>query len=58
MNLKLQLGSIYDMKIFQIGFNRCGTTSIYNFFNKCENKKLKCLHWEKGERGFGFKDVY
>ena len=37
------------MKIFQIGFNRCGTTSIYHFFNsKCENKP-RCLHWQEGD---------
>lgn len=36
------------MKIFQIGFNRCGTTSIYSFFNSNCEKKLKCLHWERG----------
>lgn len=35
-------------KIFQIGFNRCGTTSLYNFFkNNCINN-LKCIHWDNG----------
>lgn len=34
-------------KIFQIGFNKCGTTSIYNLFDQyIENKKLKCIHWD------------
>lgn len=35
-------------KIFQIGFNRCGTTSLYKFFqNSCTNN-LKCIHWDDG----------
>lgn len=36
-------------KIFQIGFHRCGTRSIYNFFKIKTINKLKCLHWEKGD---------
>jgi len=36
------------MKIFQIGFNRCGTTSIFQFFeSQCRNRP-RCLHWEQG----------
>jgi hypothetical protein len=36
-------------KIFQIGFHRCGTRSIFNFFKiNCQNN-LKCLHWEGGD---------
>lgn len=38
------------MKVFQIGFNRCGTTSIYNFFKT--NTNLKCLHYEGGRIAF------
>lgn len=30
------------MKIFQIGFNRCGTTSLHKFFKK---NGLVCVHW-------------
>jgi len=32
-------------KIFQIGFNKCGTVSIYNFF---ESNGLKPIHWDMG----------
>jgi hypothetical protein len=35
-------------KIFQIGFNRCGTTSIYDFFKKSCVNNLKCVHWDNG----------
>jgi hypothetical protein len=30
-------------KIFQIGFNKCGTTSIHKFFN---SNGLKSIHWD------------
>ena len=33
-------------KIFQIGFNRCGTGSLYNFFK--ENGFIS-IHWDSGE---------
>lgn len=32
-------------KIFQIGFNRCGTTSIHEFFKK---NGLSSIHWDRG----------
>jgi hypothetical protein len=32
-------------KIFQIGFNKCGTVSIYHFFTE---NGLKCVHWDMG----------
>jgi hypothetical protein len=32
-------------KIFQIGFNKCGTVSIYHFFKE---NGLKCIHWDMG----------
>lgn len=32
-------------KIFQIGFNRCGTTSIHQFFL---DNGLKSIHWDRG----------
>jgi hypothetical protein len=32
-------------KIFQIGFNKCGTVSVYHFF---ENNGLKPIHWDMG----------
>lgn len=34
-------------KIFQIGFNKCGTHSINNLFN--ENTNLKSIHWDYGK---------
>jgi hypothetical protein len=33
-------------KIFQIGFNRCGTGSLYNFFKE---NGFNSIHWDKGE---------
>jgi hypothetical protein len=33
------------MKIFQIGFNRCGTTSLYNLFRK---SGIPSVHWDRG----------
>lgn len=33
------------MKIFQIGFNRCGTRSICHFFDK---HKIPVVHWDNG----------
>jgi hypothetical protein len=36
--------------IFQIGFNRCGTSSISHFFNK---NGYKAAHWEKGTIAVG-----
>jgi hypothetical protein len=36
-------------KIFQIGFNRCGTTSIFNFFKYYCVNNLKCIHWDHGK---------
>jgi hypothetical protein len=32
-------------KIFQIGFNKCGTVSMHKFF---EANRLKSVHWDKG----------
>ena len=36
------------MKIFQIGFNKCGTNSICTLFDKYTDKNLKCVHWDEG----------
>jgi len=33
------------MKIFQIGFNKCGTKSLYHFFKKNGHKSI---HWDQG----------
>jgi hypothetical protein len=32
-------------KIFQIGFNRCGTLCLYNFF---KDNKIPSIHWDNG----------
>jgi hypothetical protein len=32
--------------IFQIGFNKCGTTSLHNFFKK---NNYRSYHWENGK---------
>ena len=37
-----------NVKIFQIGFNKCGTRSMYQFFNK---NKIPGMHWAKGTVG-------
>jgi len=43
-------------KIFQIGFNKCGTVSIYNLFsNHIKNKKLSCIHWDNNNLA---KEIY
>lgn len=41
-------------KIFQIGFNKCGTSSIYELFNKYTS--LKCLHWDYGKIAYTIKE--
>ncbi|MCJ8331460.1 MAG: methyltransferase domain-containing protein [Lentisphaeria bacterium] len=33
-------------RIFQIGFNRCGTTSLHRFF---EINNIKSIHWDDGK---------
>lgn len=35
-------------KVFQIGFNKCGTRSMYQMFRK---SGLAAMHWDKGEVG-------
>ena len=37
-------------RIFQIGFNRCGTTTIHHFF---ENNGLRSIHWARGSIAAG-----
>ena len=34
-----------DVSIFQIGFNKCGTCSLCDFFSK---NNIFCRHWEQG----------
>jgi len=35
-------------KIFQIGFNKCGTTSIHYLFENFTNPKIPSIHWDSG----------
>ena len=35
------------MKIFQIGFNKCGTASLYHFF---KDNGFKSVHWRWGDK--------
>lgn len=37
-------------RIFQIGFNRCGTTTLIRFF---QANNLNCLHWGRGSIAAG-----
>lgn len=34
------------IKIFSIGFNKCGTTSLHDYF---KNNSISSIHWEKGK---------
>jgi hypothetical protein len=38
-------------RIFQIGFNRCGTTSLHGFFMK---NGISSVHWDRGRIGVAF----
>ena len=42
-------------RIFQIGFNRCGTTTLILFF---QANNLKCLHWGRGSIAAGIEAAY
>lgn len=43
-------------KIFQIGFNRCGTRSICDYFEySCKQSPL-CCHWDLGKLGKSIKN--
>jgi hypothetical protein len=39
-------------KIFQIGFNKCGTLSFHNLFEKHSKPKLKSIHWDFGKLAY------
>lgn len=39
-------------KVFQIGFNKCGTSSLYRLFFK---NRLKSCHWDLGKIALDFK---
>lgn len=43
-------------KIFQIGFNKCGTTSLYDLFSEYTNPKIKCVHWDYGKLALSIKN--
>ena len=42
-------------RIFQIGFNRCGTTTLIRFF---QANGLKSLHWGRGSIAAGIEAAY
>jgi hypothetical protein len=35
-------------KIFQIGFNKCATTSLSHLFEECSVPSLRSVHWDSG----------
>ena len=41
-------------KYFQIGFKRCGTTSLAAFFNR---SGIPCAHWDRGRLGVESQEV-
>lgn len=41
-----------NLKIFQIGFNKCGTCSIHDLFDKYSIPKLKSIHWDYGKLAY------
>lgn len=46
-------GKMSGQKIFQIGFNKCGTKSLNRLF---KNNDIKGLHFEKGELAISIKN--
>ena len=42
-------------RIFQIGFNRCGTTTLIRFF---QANGLHCLHWGRGTIAAGIEAAF
>lgn len=36
-------------KIFQIGFNRCGTSSLFKLFDKYTDPKISAIHWDSNQ---------
>ncbi|WP_445365621.1 sulfotransferase [Microbulbifer sp. ANSA001] len=43
------------MKVFQIGFNKCGTTSLNHFFLR---NGYKAIHWDHGNLALQIEDNY
>ena len=39
---------ILPYKIFQIGFNKCGTVSLWKIFNDFLEEPINAIHWDKG----------
>ena len=37
-----------EYKIFQIGFNKCGTWSIHDLFSRRASPKIHSVHWDGG----------
>lgn len=47
--------NIENLRVFQIGFNKCGTASIFHYFNKCG---FKSIHWDNGNLSKKLKENY
>lgn len=45
-------------KIFQIGFNRCGTSSLYHLFHRGCSQRTNSIHWDKGNIARRIEDNY
>jgi hypothetical protein len=44
---------MYDnFKIFQIGFNKCGTSSLDDLFSKYSRPEIKTIHWDYGKLAY------
>lgn len=39
-------------KIFQIGFNKCGTSSLYNLFSVYSKPNIPSIHWDNGNLAY------
>lgn len=42
-------------KIFQIGFNKCGTTSLYRLFKETATPRVNAIHWHEGRLAYTIK---
>jgi hypothetical protein len=45
-------------KIFQIGFNKCGTLSLWSVFNDYAIPSIKSIHWDNGNLAKSIYDNY
>lgn len=45
-------------KIFQIGFNKCGTVSLWKIFQAYVDPRIKSIHWDSGKLAKTLYDNY